>query len=68
MLLFTSSLQPEQAVLEQLERPLLCSSIRPEDQLSGALPDAAVLLDKFGPRGLDFVVDDGRRVSESVQR
>lgn len=52
-----------QAVLEQLERPLLCSSIRPEDQLSGALPDAAVLLDEFGPRGLDFVVDDGRKAS-----
>ncbi len=51
-----------QAMLEQLERPLLCSSIRPADQLSGALPDAALLLDEFGPRGLDFVIDDGRRV------
>lgn len=53
-----------QAVLEQLQRPLLCSSIRPDDQLSGALPDAAVLLDEFGPRGLDFVVDDGRKFAE----
>ena len=30
---------PAQAILERLDRPLLCSSIRPEDQLSGALPD-----------------------------
>ena len=51
-----------QAMLEQLERPLLCSSIRAEDQLSGALPDGALLLDEFGSRGLDFVVDNGRRV------
>ena len=49
-------------MLERLERPLLCSSIRPADQLSGSLPDAAVLLDEFAPRGLDFVVDDGRQV------
>jgi tRNA A37 threonylcarbamoyladenosine synthetase subunit TsaC/SUA5/YrdC len=54
-----------QVFLEQLERPLLCSSIRPEDQLSGSLPDAAVLLDEFGPRGLDFIVDDGRQVGRA---
>lgn len=53
-----------QAVLEQLERPLLCSSIRPADALSGALDDGAVLLDLYGPRGLAYVVDSGRRVAE----
>lgn len=50
-----------QAVLQQLERPLLCSSIRPLDELSGALDDGAVLLDRFAPRGLDYVVDNGAR-------
>ena len=53
-----------QAVLQQLDRPLLCSSIRPLDALSGALDDGAVLLDRFGPRGLDFVVDNGVRFGE----
>ena len=52
------------AALEQLDRPLLCSSIRPSDSLSGALPDGAVLLDQYAPRGLTFVVDNGRRFAE----
>ena len=30
----------------------------------GALPDGALLLDQYGPRGLAFVVDNGRRVAE----
>jgi len=55
-----------QAVLAQLERPLLCSSIRAADQMSGALPDAVALLDQFQPRGLDFVVDDGRQVGSAA--
>ena len=53
-----------QAVLQQLDRPLLCSSIRPLDVLSGALDDGAVLLDQYAPRGLDFVVDNGVRYGE----
>lgn len=53
-----------QAILEQLERPLLCSSIRPADQVSGALPEAALLLDEFESRGLDFIVDNGRRFAD----
>ena len=53
-----------QAVLQQLDRPLLCSSIRPLDVLSGALDDGAVLLDQYAPRGLDYVVDNGVRYGE----
>ena len=49
-------------MLEQLERPLLCSSIRAADQMSGELPDAAALLDQYQPRGLAFVVHDARQV------
>jgi len=51
-------------VLQQLDRPLLCSSIRPLDVLSGALDDGAVLLDQYAPRGLDYVVDNGVRYGE----
>lgn len=56
-----------QAVLEQLERPLLCSSIRAADQMSGELPDAAALLDHYQPRGLAFVVHDARQVLQQQQ-
>mmetsp|Transcript_9436 Transcript_9436/g.28394 ORF Transcript_9436/g.28394 Transcript_9436/m.28394 type:complete len:294 (+) Transcript_9436:279-1160(+) len=53
-----------QAVLAQLDRPLLCSSIRAADQMSGELPEPVSLFDQFQPKGLDFVVDDGRRYAE----
>lgn len=55
-----------QAVLAQLDRPLLCSSIRAADQMSGELPEPVSLFDQFQPKGLDFVVDDGRRVSPAL--
>ena len=51
-------------MLQQLEEPLLCSSIRPLEAMSGALDDGAVLLDRYAPRGLDYVVDDGKRFGE----
>ncbi len=49
-----------QAVLAGLERPLLCSSVHVEAG-AGALelPEAAVMLDMFEPKGIDFVVDAG---------
>jgi hypothetical protein len=53
-----------QAVLQQMKGPLLCSSIRPLEAMSGALDDGAVLLDQYAPRGLDYVVDDGKRFGE----
>ena len=51
-------------MLQHLEGPLLCSSIRPLEAMSGALDDGAVLLDQYAPRGLDYVVDDGKRFGE----
>lgn len=54
-----------QAILQQLDRPLLCSTAgSPEDDPSGFAPDAAVLMDRYGPAGLDFVVDAGPRLAE----
>lgn len=49
-----------QHLLQQLDRPLLCSTAKAEEpDESGLLPDAAVLADLYGPRGLDFIVDTG---------
>lgn len=55
-----------QAILQQLDRPLLCSTAASPDGEDGALycPDPAVLMDRFGPAGLDFVVDGGARLAE----
>ena len=52
-----------QAVLRGLERPLLATSVHVEAE-AGALeiPEAAVMMDQFAGRGLDFVVDCGTRV------
>lgn len=54
-----------QAILQQLDRPLLCSTAAtgPGD---GAImgQDAAVLMDRYGRAGLDFVVDAGPRLAE----
>jgi tRNA threonylcarbamoyl adenosine modification protein (Sua5/YciO/YrdC/YwlC family) len=53
-----------QAVLAQLERPLLCSTARVEGVEGLTIPDAAVMADFYGPRGLAFIVDAGRRAAE----
>lgn len=55
-----------QAILQQLDRPLLCSTASSpgDDDAGGFGPDAAVLMDRFGPAGLDFVVDVGPRLAE----
>ena len=54
-----------QAVLAGLERPLLSTSVHVESEQEGALevPEAAVMMDQFAGRGLDFVIDCGTRVS-----
>lgn len=54
-----------QAILQQLDRPLLCSTAATGLEGDGVLsPDAAALLDRYGPAGLGFVVDAGPRVAE----
>lgn len=56
-----------QAILQQLDRPLLCSTAGAggEEGEDGVLgPDAAVLMDRYGNQGLDFVVDAGPRPAQ----
>lgn len=45
-----------------MDRPLLCSSAKGGEH--DGLLDAAQLLDVYGPRGIDFVVDSGTQVAE----
>ena len=52
-----------QAVLSQLERPLLCTSAHVEEQDQLEIPEAAMFMDLYAGQGLDFVVDSGQRVS-----
>lgn len=54
-----------QTILQQLDRPLLCTTATVEDEsTNGMSPDAAILADVYGPRGLAFVVDVGPRLVE----
>ena len=54
-----------QAVLSQLDRPLLCTSAHVEEQEQLEIPEAAMLMDQYAGQGLDFIVDTGQRVSDS---
>eukprot|EP00884_Botryococcus_braunii_P002762 jgi/Botrbrau1/12487/Bobra.0169s0034.1 len=58
-----------QAILEGLERPLLCTSVTGagltgEAESPVELEDAAVLMQQYAGRGIDFVVDAGIKVVE----
>ncbi|KAL3139512.1 hypothetical protein ABBQ38_003835 [Trebouxia sp. C0009 RCD-2024] len=53
-----------QAVLSQLDRPLLCTSAHVEEQDQLEIPEAAMFMDLYAGQGLDFVVDSGQRVAE----
>ncbi|KAK9810645.1 hypothetical protein WJX73_006989 [Symbiochloris irregularis] len=55
-----------QAVLDQCDRPLLCTSAHVSVDQEGdfEFPDAAVLMDRYADRQLDFVVDAGPQLSE----
>ena len=57
---------PAQAVLDELDRPLLCTSAHAEEREQLELPDAAVFLDMYAGQGLDFIVDSGPRVCHSL--
>lgn len=56
---------PAQAILSELDRPLLCSSAHVVEHDELEIPEAAVLMDQFVGQGLDFIVDAGheQRVS-----
>ena len=41
---------------------MLCSSVHVEQTQMMEIPEAAVLMDQFAGRGLDFIVDIGQRV------
>ena len=56
-----------QAVLTQLERPLLCTSAHVEEQEQLQIPEAAMFMDLYAGQGLDFVIDSGQRVRPAVQ-
>ncbi|BDA40540.1 Uncharacterized protein YciO [Coccomyxa sp. Obi] len=53
-----------QAVLANLDRPLLSTSVHVEAEGELEIPEGAVMMDMFAGRGLDFVVDCGTRVAE----
>lgn len=54
------------ALLDGLERPLLCSSMHIEgrDGEEFELPDAMSLMESYSLSGIDFMVDAGRHVAE----
>ncbi|CAK0735793.1 hypothetical protein CVIRNUC_000640 [Coccomyxa viridis] len=51
-------------VLQRLERPLLSTSVHVEAEGELEFAEAAIMMDMFAGKGLDFVVDCGLRVSE----
>ncbi|DBA67532.1 TPA: hypothetical protein ACH3X2_001810 [Trebouxia sp. C0005] len=53
-----------QAVLSQLDRPLLCTSAHVEELEQLEIPEAAMFVDQYAGQGLDFIVDTGQRVAE----
>ncbi|KAK9916245.1 hypothetical protein WJX75_000443 [Coccomyxa subellipsoidea] len=53
-----------QAVLQELERPLLSTSVHVEAEGELEIPEGAVMMDMFAGRGLDFVVDCGTRIAQ----
>ena len=53
---------PPQAVLSQLDRPLLCTSAHVEELEQLEIPEAAMFVDQYAGQGLDFIVDTGQRV------
>lgn len=45
---------------------MLCSSVHVEQTQMMEIPEAAVLMDQYAGRGLDFIVDIGQRVRHCV--
>jgi hypothetical protein len=45
--------------------PLLCTSVHVEDQLDDAteVPDVGNMLQSYGNKGIDFIIDVGPRIA-----
>ncbi|KAG2489365.1 hypothetical protein HYH03_012195 [Edaphochlamys debaryana] len=54
-----------QAILDGFGGPLLCTSVHVPEHLAPdtEVPDCGSILEAYGERGIDFVVDPGRRVA-----
>lgn len=54
-----------QAVLEGLGRPLLCTSVHVPEHLADdtEVPDLGSMLEQYGGKGIDFIIDVGPRVA-----
>lgn len=57
-----------QAILGDLDRPLLCSSAYAETEDTFNLPEAAVIADAYAGKGIDFIVDAGHQVGFSTSQ
>ena len=55
-----------QAILSQLERPLLCTSAHVQMEGELEFPEAAVLMDEYADRNIDFLVDAGPQVRRTM--
>lgn len=60
-----SDLTYGQAVLEGLGRPLLCTSVHVPEHLADdtEVPDLGSMLEQYGGKGIDFIIDVGPRVA-----
>ncbi|GKU93252.1 hypothetical protein SLEP1_g6859 [Rubroshorea leprosula] len=52
-----------QAILEKMDAPLICTSVKSPEENEWMI-DPVVIADTYGPKGLDFVVDGGKRVAD----
>ncbi|GLT69838.1 hypothetical protein SLA2020_419560 [Shorea laevis] len=52
-----------QAILEKMDAPLICTSVKSPTENEWMI-DPVVIADIYEPKGLDFVVDGGKRVAD----
>ncbi len=54
-----------QAVLEGMGRPLLCTSVHVAEHIDDTteVPDVGSMLESYDGKGLDFIIDVGKRVA-----
>ncbi|GAX73974.1 hypothetical protein CEUSTIGMA_g1424.t1 [Chlamydomonas eustigma] len=54
-----------QAVLQGMDRPLLCTSVHVDEHLDDTteVPDVGNMLQSYGGKGIDFIIDVGPRIA-----